>query len=125
MKMREWQLDKIKVLSVVFLILFFGLIVRLSYWQIIKGEELGMQAKSQYRSTQILKAPRGQIMAPDGSFWAIRSEVWRVIANPTKIKDDPSKIARVLSDDPVEKDRIVELLEKKDLVYEPKFKGKI
>ncbi len=117
MKMREWQLDKIKVLSVVFLILFFGLIVRLSYWQIIKGEELGMQAKSQYRSTQILKAPRGQIMAPDGSFWAIRSEVWRVIANPTKIKDDPSKIARVLSDDPVEKDRIVELLEKKDLVW--------
>ncbi|MEK7550165.1 MAG: penicillin-binding protein 2 [Patescibacteria group bacterium] len=115
--MREWQLDKIKVLSVVFLILFFGLIVRLSYWQIIKGEELGMQAKSQYRSTQILKAPRGQIMAPDGSFWAIRSEVWRVIANPTKIKDDPSKIARVLSDDPVEKDRIVELLEKKDLVW--------
>lgn len=88
---------KIKLLLALFVLLFVGLLVRLFYWQIIEGSELSSQAKFQYNSSQVTKAPRGNIMASDGSFWALRENVWKVIADPEKLKDAPYTIAKEIS----------------------------
>ena len=60
---------KIRVLSIFFIVLFAILIVRLFYWQVIKGATLSSEARSQYESSVVTSAPRGNILASDGSFW--------------------------------------------------------
>lgn len=88
---------KIKLLLALFILLFLGLLVRLFYWQIIEGNELSSQAKSQYNSSQVTKAPRGNILASDGSFWALRENVWKVVADSEKLKESPYTIAKEIS----------------------------
>lgn len=87
---------KIRILSFIFSLLFLGLIARLFYWQVVKGQDLSREAKGQYDSSQITTAPRGNIEAGDGSFWAIRMDSWVVFANAALIKDSPRHIAEIL-----------------------------
>lgn len=82
----------------VFALMFVGLIVRLFYWQIIKGDSLSQEAKQQYSSSKVTTAPRGNIKASDGSFWAVRTPAWVVYANSSKIKSDKRDIANKLAD---------------------------
>lgn len=88
---------KIRIVLVTFFLLFLGLIIRLSYWQIIMGKTLSTKAQGQYNSSTVTTAPRGNISSSDGSFWVLRSNVWQVTANPKLIKDKPQLIADQLS----------------------------
>lgn len=120
MTTNRWPSGKIRALSVIFLSLLLVLIVRLAYWQMVKGDELSKQAKMQYKSGEVVTAPRGNILASDGSFWTVRSEAWRVVANPGEVKDtEIIRVANLLSDDPVEIDKITGALDKKNLVWVP------
>jgi cell division protein FtsI/penicillin-binding protein 2 len=91
------MLLKIKILSAFFLLLFAALIVRLFYWQVIKGSELSNQAKSQYNSSQVLTAPRGNILAADGSYWVVRTGSWLLWVNPRQLIKTSSEIANQLA----------------------------
>lgn len=97
---------KIGILLGIFLLLFLGLAIRLIYWQVIKGSELSSEAQSQYNSNIVTSAPRGNILARDGSFLVIRADVWRLLANSNLLKNSPasisSKIAPILGVDTVE-----------------------
>lgn len=84
---------KIRIILGVFLILFSGLIARLFYWQIIKSGSLSIAAQAQYNSSEITSAPRGNILASDGSFWVIRANAWKVIANTNEIVESPRNLA--------------------------------
>lgn len=88
---------KIQLLLVGFLILFVGLIVRLSYWQVVMGSSLFQKAQGQYNSSTVTTASRGNILAPDGSFWVLRNTVWQITANPKIIEDSPEVIAEKIS----------------------------
>lgn len=88
---------KIQILLVVFLLGFVGLIVRLFYWQVVMAQSLSTQAQGQYNSSTITSAPRGNILAPDDSYWVIRDTVWQITANPKTIKDSPVSIAQKIS----------------------------
>lgn len=91
------MLLKIKILLAFFLFLFAALIVRLFYWQVIKGSELSNQAKNQYNSSQVLTAPRGNILAADGSYWVVRTGSWLLWVNPRQLVRTPSEIANQLA----------------------------
>ncbi len=91
------MLVKIKILLIVFALLFFGLISRLFYWQIVKSSELSQQAKSQYSSSKVTQAPRGNILASDGSFWVVRTDAWLVYVNTNIMKQTPELIANKLA----------------------------
>lgn len=88
---------KIKILSFLFILAFCALVVRLCYWQIVRAKYLSREAKNQYASSKVVSAPRGNILAPDGSFWVVRSESYTVFANTTQIKDTPKVIADKLA----------------------------
>lgn len=88
---------KIRVLSILLILLFIVAIGRLFTWQILKGRQLSSQAKNQYTSNQVTSAPRGNILASDGSFWVVRTEGWTVWANPKLLKSSPSEIANRLA----------------------------
>lgn len=123
----QWRL---KFLVVVFLIAFTAVAVRLFYWQIIRGKVLSYQARGQYESGRELTAPRGSILASDGTWLAARGEAYRIYAEPPKLSGVRKEIAEKLApffvenpDDRVslltEIDRIYSLLTKKETVWVP------
>jgi len=121
---------KIFTISSAFIVLFALLIARLFYWQVIKGAELSEQANKQYKSSEIVTARRGSILAFDKSYLALRTEAWLVFASPQKItlseKSIANKLASFFVEDESDKRalleetiRLEELLSKKELVWIP------
>ncbi len=88
---------KVKILSLIFILLFLGLIARLTYWQAVRGADLSRDGQFQYSSSKITGAPRGNIKASDGSFWALRTDAWLVYANTNEITDPPKSISEKLA----------------------------
>jgi cell division protein FtsI/penicillin-binding protein 2 len=88
---------KIRLLSIFFLILFAASIARLFYWQIIKGSILSQDAQAQYTSSKVTSAPRGNILASDGTYWVVRTQGWLVWANPKKLTSSVESIANELA----------------------------
>lgn len=115
---------KIKVLSVFFILLFLTLAARLFYWQAVKGSSLAGQAKNQYSLSTVTTAPRGNILASDGTPWVARITAWNIWANPRLLTTTPLEAAKKLSpllvdktegseiDADYEKERISALLQK-------------
>ncbi len=114
---------RIRVLSVFFILLFLALAVRLFYWQVVEGKSLADQAKNQHNTSTVTSAPRGNILASDGTPWVARIPAWNVWANPRIMDISASemskKITPILVDGEIdeatlsqERDRIRTLLEK-------------
>lgn len=95
---------------------------------------MAQQAKSQYGSTLEITAPRGSILARDGTYLAARGEAYLIYAEIPKLKNSPKEIANLLapfftsdqdnSEDTdskvillAEVERIQSLLEKKGIVW--------
>lgn len=121
---------RIKVLTLVFLVVFIGLIAKLFSWQILRGKELSVAARSQYESGRAVSAPRGNILTSDNSWLAARGDAWLVFASLPDLKDNPKTIANELApyfvEDKNDKkglldevDRITGLLSKKEVVWVP------
>lgn len=88
---------KIRILSVFFILLFSALIVRLFYWQVIKGHTLSDQARNQHTTATVTAAPRGNILASDGSPWVARVGAWNIWANPHLLDESTGVIAGKLA----------------------------
>lgn len=119
---------KIFIISSIFILLFVLIIARLFYWQVIKGAELSEQANRQYKSSEVVTARRGNILAADKSYLALRTEAWLVVANPQKIdqseKSIANKLAPFFAADPEDKQTLLDetirlegLMSKKDAVW--------
>jgi cell division protein FtsI/penicillin-binding protein 2 len=113
-----------------FLLCFLALISKLFIWQVIKGNELSNSAKGQYQVGQVMEAPRGNILASDGSPLAARRDAWLLFAEPPNLKEQSGKIAEklatLLSINPADKDEVFNkfqtlntLLSKKGSVWVP------
>lgn len=121
---------KIFTITSLFVILFGLLIARLFYWQVIKGAELSDQANKQYNSSEVVSAPRGNILASDNSYLALRTDAWLVFASPQKITISPKLLANKLApffvEDKEDKQSLLDetvrlegLISKKDMVWVP------
>lgn len=117
-----------KLISFLFLISFGAILVRLFNWQIIRGKDLSNQARSQYQSDKLVTAPRGNILAKDGTWLVARGEAWRVFAEIPKLKESSEeaaeKLAPLFIEDPSDKGtllseiaRLNDLLSKKEVVW--------
>ena len=71
---------KFRVLTFLFGFAFIVLIGRLFYWQVVVAEGLASEARLQYQTGQKISAPRGNILASDGTWLAARGEVWKAYA---------------------------------------------
>lgn len=88
---------RFKIVFALFLILFLAVISRLFYWQVVKAKDLQKQASLQYRGTKVLKAPRGNILASDGTWLAVMRANWLLFAETPKIEKDKKEIANLLA----------------------------
>ena len=110
---------KIKAIALIFLIVFLLVISRLFYWQIIKGKDLAKDARRQYEYNGTISAPRGNILASDGSWLVSQADAYLVYAEIPKLNKTPKEIAKLLAPIFMEEneDRIAGLLSKKDAVW--------
>lgn len=69
------------------ILLFFAIIVRLFYWQIIQGDTLRAQANQQYNLELSIPAMRGTIAATDGSPLAMNQQGSLVYAQPKEVEN--------------------------------------
>lgn len=125
---------RIKILASSFIFAFLLIVIRLFYWQIIKGEELSIRARDQQRWGRFVQASRGDILASDNTWLAARGESWLLYAQLNEISDEINKIADVVApllieSEPagsVSKNRVLDeanrlklLLSRKDVVWVP------
>lgn len=99
--------------------IFFLVLVRLFYWQVIAGSNLRLEASSQYNLTFTLPAGRGAIVSQDGSPLAISVPAYLVFAQPVHIAN-PSEFAKLVS--PIlslEEEDVLAQITKEGLVWVP------
>ena len=85
-KINNTSINKMKIITMLFFLLFFLLIIRLAYLQFIKGSWLSKQASSQQTSTKTINPERGIIYDTNGKVLAVSAEVDTVSVNPSKLK---------------------------------------
>lgn len=121
---------RLRLVSAIFVLAFLALIARLFFWQILKGKKLSSEARAQYNVGRNIEAPRGNILASDGTWLAARSDSWLVYASLPDIKEDERAIADKLAPFFVEEDsernelleevdRLVGLMSRKEVVWSP------
>lgn len=92
-----------------------ALIVRVGYWQIIRGEELTKKAKAQQQGSSIITAARGNIYDRNGKVLAESASVNTLICNPEDVKADgdaaviASKLSPIIG---MDTDKIAKLITK-------------
>lgn len=85
-------------------ILFFGIIavsaaiiLRLAYWQIVRGPELQAQARDQYTASDIRTPARGEILTADGSPLVVNRPVYTLgVYTPGFTTPHPELVERLL-----------------------------
>ncbi len=78
---------RLRFLFSFFILLFFLIIYRLFYWQIIKQDTLEGAGDLQRTKTLEIPARRGEIYASDGSYLVANKRAYLVFAEPKKIKN--------------------------------------
>ena len=86
-KMRK----RTRVIFAVFLLCLTAIIVRVLYWQVIRGPELRTRGESQQTAKTNVNASRGTIYDRNGKILAESASVNTVICNPEQIKKDDAQ----------------------------------
>jgi stage V sporulation protein D (sporulation-specific penicillin-binding protein) len=76
-----------KTIFGIFTIVFFLLISRLFYWQVVKAEELSRLGQSQYGKTIVIQPQRGEIRTSDGFPVVANKTSYFFAVNPKEISD--------------------------------------
>ena len=84
--------SRIQILFLAFLFSLAGIILRLSYWQLVRGPELSVQARDQYTSKKILFPKRGEIVTSDGYPLVVNRPVYSLTAYIPHLQVSPAKI---------------------------------
>lgn len=79
-----------------FVFLFFLVIARLFYWQVVRAQELTALGQAQYGRQIKLTPIRGEILTSDGFAIAANKLSYLVFANPKEVKN-PEQQAEILS----------------------------
>lgn len=90
--------NRITLLYLSFLLAILAVVVRLFYWQVVKGKELSAQGYRQQQSAQKVLAQRGDILASDGTWLAASTEAWLLVAQRPGFTADPDDTAEKLAE---------------------------
>ncbi len=85
---------RIQVLFIAFLTSLALVTLRLSYWQVIRDDELAAFAASQYADREIVDASRGMIVTSDGYPLVVNQAIYTLGAYIPSIEDSPEEIVQ-------------------------------
>lgn len=78
---------RIRLLKIVYLMMLAAVLLRLSYWQIVKADDLQAMAESQHVVSLDIDAPRGEIRSSDGGILASDKPTFLLYAMPKTLED--------------------------------------
>lgn len=81
----------------VILVLFFLVLARLFYWQIIKSDQLTAQAKQQSQKSKTISAKRGQIYTADGFLLVGNQQYYQLKLEKSALSLNPSLLAQAIA----------------------------
>jgi cell division protein FtsI/penicillin-binding protein 2 len=84
--------SRIKLLFFGFIIGLLLVILRLSYWQVIKTDELSEAARNQYVSKDIVEGSRGSILTADNFPLVVNQAVYALGAYMPAVEESPGEI---------------------------------
>lgn len=87
---------RLTLVLIAFYFLFFCIVARLYYWQIIKRSSLQVAAQQQYQRTITAKGSRGRIFTADNYLLVDNATVYRLFAQPKLIEQSPSEVRDTL-----------------------------
>ncbi len=85
------------LIKAIFGIWFVAIILRLGYWQFVKGGDLRRQADGEHLTSERLYAPRGQILASDGQPLVTNTERYLFFVDPHLLPSDYETINRLMA----------------------------
>ena len=94
------QQFRLRLIFVVLVFIFLGIIARLFYWQIINGGQLRGTAALQYQDYKKIPAKRGDILSTDETPIVVNQPSYLVYAEPPHVEDAAlfsSQVAAVLN----------------------------
>lgn len=77
--------------------IFFVVLIRLFYWQIIQGNTLQAEAEEQYTRSSTKTGSRGYIYTADGAALVTNKTVYRAFAQPQTLTQDPTQITQLIT----------------------------
>ncbi len=83
---------RIQTLYIGFLFVLALIIIRLSYWQIVRTDELSAQAHDQYASRDVVEGTRGSIITSDGFPLVVNQAVYTLGVYLPAVVDKPNSI---------------------------------
>lgn len=117
------NMNRVQILLFLSTVLFFLIIVRLFYLQVIQKNIYLSRARAQHEFTQGLKPKRGEIFLTgennDRYPIVMNKDFLQLYAIPSSIKDASSTSASLSEILSMDKDLIYSRLSKKDDIYEP------
>ncbi|MDD5475683.1 MAG: penicillin-binding protein 2, partial [Syntrophales bacterium] len=94
-KTRKWLRFRVVVLSVIFMVLFVGLLSRALHLQVISGEALKNMAQRQHTRNLVLHPERKMILDRNGQKLAVSIRVDSIYADPSRVRDSENAAARL------------------------------
>lgn len=76
---------------------FIAILARLFYWQVITGSTLKAEAQDQYLRSFVSQGDRGKIYTSDGYLLAGNTTVYRLVAYPDTLENDPVSISQQIA----------------------------
>lgn len=89
---------KVRFISVLFLLLFLLIALRLFYWQVVKGGEMTAAAQKQHFYVLPIPSERGEILARDGLPLAANREAFLLYAYFPKLPREKKTVAKSLAE---------------------------
>jgi len=83
---------RLLTLFYLFLAVLGGVSLRLAYWQLVKGPELRVEARSQYETQSIIYPSRGEILTSDGYPLVVNRPVYNLSAYTPLLTESPKTI---------------------------------
>lgn len=91
-----WQ-QRVVFIRFIFFVVFFLLLSRLFYWQILQSDRLQAAAESQYTSVKKTTGSRGNIYSSDGHLLVTNHDVYTLFAEPKKFTQSKEQIVTLLT----------------------------
>lgn len=93
----QTPVTRLLIIKNIVLLLFAGILLRLFYWQIIRGSDLRAAAEQQYTSFSSIHGSRGKIFSADGYLLVGNKPIYTMFAQPQIFKSKTTEIAEKLA----------------------------
>ncbi len=94
---KDQSIYRLRVVASIIPVIAILVLIRLYYWQVIKGPSLASQASKQHQEVVVLNSRRGDILASDGNILAGTQTLYHLFVYKPQLEKSSLEVADLLS----------------------------